>query len=76
MRDGGKYRGGRRLRGLAEYKGPEVEMGKGGSLGKGNEVNTEDVLREGKIILRISQKSSEIMLLTISIAQNVPHFPY
>ena len=68
MRDGGKYRRGRRLRGLAGCKGPDVEMGKGGSLGKGNEVNTEDVSGEGKIILRISQKSSEIMLLTISFA--------
>lgn len=57
MRDGGKYRRRRRLRGLAEYKGPDVEMGKGGSLGKGNEVNIEDVWGEGKIILRMSQKS-------------------
>lgn len=40
-------------------------MRKGGSLGKGNEVNTEDGWGEGAIILRMSQKSSETMLLTI-----------
>lgn len=65
MRYGGKYRRGRRLRGLAGYKGPDVDVGKGGSLGKGNEVNTEDGWGEGAIILRMSQKSSETMLLTI-----------
>lgn len=65
MRYGGKHRRGRRLKGPAGYKGPDVEMRKGGSSGKGNEVNTEDGLGKGTLILRMSQKSSETMLLTI-----------
>lgn len=65
MRYGGKYRRGRRLKGLAGYNWPDVEMRKGGSLGKGNEVNTEDGLGEGTLILKMSQKSSETTLLII-----------